>query len=120
MTTNEINKILSCIGRTVTFKYPGDEGTRHGTLKDRAVFESHFAPGEVPYWDVVDLIAFKGEPEECMRIGYYRKPGQHLIWGSQTTITEPVSLWKEMLIKVAREKIWFRKLLEDVMSELEK
>lgn len=120
MATDEVDKILSRIGTKVTFKYPGDEGTKVGTLKDRAVFESPYDVGGVPYWDVVDLIKFEGQKEpEFIRIGYYRKkPGQRLNWGSQTTITEPVSAWKLMLVKAAREKQWFRTLLEDVMSEV--
>jgi hypothetical protein len=78
MTINEIDKILARIGRNVTFKYPGDEGTKSGILLDRAVFESPFDPGGVPYWDVIDLIEFEGQQEpEFIRIGYYRrKPGK--------------------------------------------
>lgn len=34
----------------------------------------------VPYWDVVDLIEFPAEPEPLwIRIGYYRKPKDHLV-----------------------------------------
>jgi len=120
-TTDEFNKILSCIGGNVKFKYPGIEGDKHGILKDRAVVESTNEIGTVPYWDVVDLIEFKGENEpEWIRIGYYRKPEQKLIWGSQTTITEPVSIWKKIFVNTARNKKWFRDLLEDVMNELKK
>lgn len=111
--------ILSRIGEKVSFKFPGSEGDKHGILKDRAVIESTNAPGTVPYWDVVDLIEFKGEKEpEWIRIGYYRKPKEKLNWGSQTTITEPVSIWKRILVSAARDKKWFRELLEDVMKEL--
>lgn len=118
---DEVTRILSCIGRKVSFKYPANEGDKHGVLKDRAVIESTNQPGSVPYWDVVDLIEFKGEQEpEWIRIGYYRKPGQTLNWGSQTTITEPMSVWKRILVKAASEKKWFRDLLEDVLSELDK
>jgi hypothetical protein len=114
-------KIDSCIGRKVSFKYPGNEGDKHGILKDRVVIESTNEIGRVPYWDVVDLIEFAGEKEpEWMRIGYYRKPKQKLNWGSQTTITEPLSIWKRIFVDAAREKRWFRDLLEDVMSELKK
>jgi hypothetical protein len=75
----------------------------------------------VPHWDVVDLIEFKGQQkQEWVRIGYYRKPGQTLNWGSQTTITEPLSIWKKILVNAAREKKWFRILLEDVLNELKK
>ena len=119
-TPDEIIKILSCIGKNVSFKYPGNEGDKFGVLKDRAVVESTNNIGGVPYWDVVDLIEFKGEKEpQWIRIGYYRKPKQSLNWGSQTTITEPISIWKKILVTAAREKKWFRKLLEDVMDELE-
>ena len=117
ITTAEINKILS--RNKVAFKYPGNEGDKHGILKDRSVTESINAPGTVPYWDVVDLIEFKDEQESAwLRIGYYRKPKDKLIWGGQTTITEPVSVRKKILVNAAREKKWFQNLLEDVMNEL--
>jgi hypothetical protein len=60
---NDQKKILSRIGTKVYFKYPGEEGDKHGILKDRTVVESTNASGAVPYWDVVDLIEFKGEKE---------------------------------------------------------
>jgi hypothetical protein len=119
MPTDEEIKILSCIGKPVTYTYPGDEPSQHGILKDRSVFESPYG-GTVPYWDVVDLIEFEGQQErEFIRIGYYRKPGNKLNYGSQMTITETVSGWKGMLVKAAREKKWFRELLDDVMKELQ-
>jgi hypothetical protein len=117
---DEICRILSCIGRKVSFKYPANEGDKQGILKDRVVIESMNQPGSVPYWDVVDLIEFKGEQEsEWIRIGYYRKPGKTLNWGSQTTITEPTSVWKRILVNAAREKDWFRDLLKGVLEELD-
>jgi hypothetical protein len=36
-------------------KYPGDEGEKKGTLRDRAVIRTG-SVGVVPYWSVVDLI----------------------------------------------------------------
>ena len=115
-----IQKILAKKGKKVTFKYPGNEGHKTGVLKDRTVMLSDPASTGVPYWDVVDLIEFPGEPEpEWIRIGYYRKPGDRLVWGSQTTITEPISIWKRLLVKAAYEKPWFKKLLDDVMEELQ-
>lgn len=111
-------KILSRIGTEVHFRYPGDEGAKQGILRDRAVNESSNTPGVVPYWDVVDLIEFKDEEEPWIRIGYYRKPKKRLNWGSQTTITEPISVWKTLLVNAAGDKKWFRDLLEDVMNEL--
>jgi hypothetical protein len=83
------------------------------------VVDSVNAPGTVLYWDVVDLIEFEGEMEpERLRIGYYRRPGEKLNWGSQTTITEPISIWKKILVSAAKERKWFRDLLESVMEEL--
>ena len=118
---DEVKKILSRVGGTVSFKYPGTEADKHGILKDRVVVKSTNELGEVPYWDVVDLIEFKDEKEpEWIRIGYYRKPKYKLNWASQTTITEPVSIWKKILRNTARQKKWFRDLLEDVMNELKK
>ena len=73
----------------------------------------------MPYWDVVDLIEFEGEKELMIRITYYRKkPGQSLNFGGQTSITESISVWRKMLVSVAREKKWFRELLDDVTDEL--
>lgn len=118
MKTDEIHRILSCIGNPVKFKYPGNEGDKCGVLKDRVVVESTNDLGTVPYWDVVDLIEFDSEREpEWIRIGYYRKPKSKLNWGSQTTITEPISIWKRILVNAVREKKWFRDLLQDVLRE---
>ncbi len=122
MTTDDsiASKILSCIGKEVKFKYPGDEPGKTGHLKDRAFIRS---PGEtgVPYWDVVDLIEFPEEPQtEWIRIGYYRKPKDRLVWASQTTITEPVETWKELLVHAAKEKKWFRSLLEEVLERVKR
>jgi hypothetical protein len=115
-----IQKILAKKGKKVTFQYPGNEGHKTGVLKDRTVMLSDPASTGVLYWDVVDLVEFPGEPEpEWIRIGYYRKPGDRLVWGSQTTITEPISIWKRLLVQAAYEKPWFKKLLDDVMEELQ-
>jgi hypothetical protein len=46
-------------------------------------------------------------------------PKDRLVWGSQTTITEPIETWKELLVHAAKEKEWFRKLLSEVMQEVE-
>jgi hypothetical protein len=111
-------KILDRIGKKVSFTYPGHEPNKTGILKDRAFIPSPGATG-VPYWDVVDLIEFPDEPQpEWIRIGYYRKPKDRLVWASQTTITEPVETWKELLVHAAKEKKWFRKLLENVLERV--
>ena len=112
-------KILGCITKKVNFKYPAPEAHKRGILKDRAVIRSPGTETGVPYWDVVDLIEFRDEPQpEWIRIGYYRKPKDRLVWASQTTITEPVETWKELLVHAAKEKDWFRRLLEEVMERV--
>ncbi len=114
-------RILKPIGKPVSFKYPGNEGDKKGTSKDRAIVPSNPGDTGVPYWDVIDLIEFPGEAEpEWLRIGYYRKPKDRLVWGSQTTITEPISTWKRVLVQVTLAKPWFRRILEDVHDELNK
>jgi hypothetical protein len=123
MATDEtITKILSAVKRPVRFKYPGTEGELNGTLTDRVVLPAGQNIGGVHYWDVIDLIDFSGEgglqSQSMMRIGYYRKPKNTLNWGSQTTITEPFSTWKELFVKAAQEKKWFRDFLDEVMTEL--
>lgn len=112
-------KIRQAVGKPTSFRFPGGEGRKKGILKDRAVIVSNPWSRGVPYWDVVDLIEFPEEREPLwIRIGYYRKPKDRLNWGSQTTITEPATTWKRILIEAARQKPWFRSLLEDVMQEL--
>ena len=114
-----LNKIRQAVGKPISFRFPGSEGHKEGILKDRAIVLSNPETTGVPYWDVVDLIHFPQESEpDWIRIGYYRKPKDRLIWGSQTTITEPVTVWKRVLIEAAKQKPWFRGLLEDVMREL--
>jgi hypothetical protein len=116
-----VQQILSRIGSDVKFKYPGTEGSKSGVISDRVVVPSRNAPGSVPYWDVVDKIEFEGEKHPTwMRIGYYRKPKDKLVWGSQTTITEPISVWKNIMIEAANNKAWFRELLKDVVKGLKK
>ena len=114
--------ILRDLGtKKVHFKYPGVEGELRGTLEDRCVLAAGNNIGGVPYWDVIDLIKFEGQNEpDFMRIGYFRKPLNlnRLVWGSQTTITEPLSTWKALFVKAALEKDWFRSLLEQVVSEV--
>jgi hypothetical protein len=116
---DDLSKILSAVGRRVNFVYPEGEGKKQGILKDRAVVKSTNRYLSVPYWDVVDLIEFEGEPEPRIRIGYYRKPrnSPHPRYASQTTITEPISVWKEILVEAIREKKWFRDLIEDVVRK---
>ena len=120
MADKNAEKILKPIGKRVKFKYPSAEGSRKGTLEYRAIVRS--APGRtgVPYWDVIDRIKFEGERERWLRITYYRKPKDRLIFGGQTALAEPIRVWKRILVKGAKEKKWFRVLLTNVMKELER
>jgi hypothetical protein len=118
---SSVKKMLSRIGKPVSFRYPAGEEHRYGVLKDRAIVRSNPGDRGVPYWDVVDLIEFKGEEyPEWIRIGYYRVPKGRLQWGSQTTIAEPVETWKRVLVDSAKQKPWFRKLLVSAVAELKK
>lgn len=113
-------KILSKIGKAVIFQYPSKEGNEHGVLKDRFLLRGGGRSG-VPYWDVVDLIEFPNtEESEWLRFGYYRMARNRLVWGSQTTITEPMAIWKKLLIGAAKAKPWFEKLILEVADELRK
>lgn len=116
-----MRQILARKGSAVSYKYPENLEPRKGILKDRVVMPSNPDSSDVPYWDVVDLIEFEEEPGlEWMRIGYYRKLSSRLVWGSQTTITEPITVWKRLLVHAAKEMPWFRNLLDEVMGELDK
>jgi hypothetical protein len=110
--------MLAPIGEEVSFNFPGNEGSMKGTLKDRVVITTEPNIAGVLYWDVVDLISFSGETEPWIRIGYYRKSKDRLVWAGQTTITETEVGWKRILLQAAREKEWFRRLLEEVCRKL--
>ena len=94
------------VGKRVLFTYPAAEGTRRGRIVDSVVVPGSKTRG-VPYYDVVDLIDFEGEPERWMRISYYRHlPDGRLLFAGQTSITEPLSVWTRLL-SAARERPWF-------------
>jgi len=105
--------IKSRVGEVVSFKAPAE---KKGILKDRVVIENY------PYWDVVDLIRFEGDNEpDWLRISYYfLSPQGRLIWGGQTSITEPISVWERILFTATQEKKWFKEILTGVMKGLQK
>jgi hypothetical protein len=120
---SDIDKILKAVGKPVKFKYPPPEGYKVGILKERSVIPSTNKENEVPYWSVVDLIEFPVKEEAVrkrIRIGYYRKPKDRLVWASQTTAASPIHIWKRILTQAAKEKSWFRDLLLEVVMELDK
>jgi hypothetical protein len=105
-------KILSRIGSPVTFKYPESDKSLIGKLVDRVVIQGSPSAHGIPYWDVVDLIEFLETPEPMwMRVGYFRFVNGRLVWGSQTTLTEPLSVWKRLFAK-AKFRPWFAKLID--------
>jgi len=115
-----VERIMSRVGKTVRFKYPvnGKTITVKGVLKDRVVVEAPSWSGiPYPYYDVVDLIEFEieGRKFEALRFGYYRVKNGRLNWASQTTLTEPLEVWKKILITACRRP-WFRRLLEEVLE----
>jgi hypothetical protein len=112
-------KIYQAIGTKVKYSFPVNEGRKKGILKDRIVINSNPRTSGVPYWDVVDLIEFPEElHKQWIRIGYYRGNTDNLVWGSQTTISEPIKVWKRILVQTAKQIPWFHELLKDVMKEL--
>jgi hypothetical protein len=82
-----VEKILNRIGKSVTYEYPGSEGKRRGVLRDRTVLSAGRNPTGVHYWHIVDLIDFSDHKEPWIRIGYYRKPKDRLVFAGQTTST---------------------------------
>ena len=117
-----IKKIRAAVGKRVLFIYIADKAERRGYLKDRVVVPSGRGPGKtaVPYWSVIDLIEFDHEPEPWIRITYYRKPKDRLIFAGQTTATFRIREWRKLLLKAASDKPWFRDLVKDVMRGLRK
>jgi hypothetical protein len=116
-----VQKILEQVGKPVSFNFPPNEPNRKGILRDREVVKSIPGAMDVQYWDVVDKIEFPDNNEQMwIRIGYYRQVGDKIRYASQTTITEPISIWKKLLVQTAKEKIWFKELLFEVFNELEK
>ncbi len=107
------------INQPVSFTYPGTEGPLRGVLKDRAVIRGGDAAG-ARYWDVVDLIEFSGKrSSRSMRISYYRQVGDKIGWAGQTSITEPLKIWKRIFVQAALEKDWFRELLLSAAEEVQ-
>jgi hypothetical protein len=68
-------------------------------LKRRAIVQGAAGRAGIQNWDVVAIIQFEGEPELWVRVGYYRqRPDGTLGWAGQTTITEPLSVWRDRLL----------------------
>jgi hypothetical protein len=99
-------KMMRPLGKRVHYRYPAGEGDRRGFLKDRQIEQG--APGQngIKNWDVIDLIAWDDGGEPWVRVGYYReRPNVTLGWAGQTTITEPVSVWRERLLPAIQDVV---------------
>ena len=96
-------KLMAKVGQPVHFTYPGTETERRGVLQDRIVIPDtnpNARPGP-PYWHVVDLIRFEGEPEPSIRVTYYRQQANgRLTFAGQTSICTPASSWAPLLAAV--------------------
>ena len=100
-------KIMAAEGKPVTFTYPTRRGVRRsrGVLRSRRIAWADRKPrkGGALYADVVDIITFEGRREPRLRIGYYlRGPDGTQRWGSQTTITERLLIWRRILPALRR------------------
>jgi len=116
--------LLSRINESVNFTYPEPPYDFEGTLKDRFVEKS----GEddyVTYWNVIDLIEFKGENEDWLRITYYRykkkaippKKRTGWVFAGQTSLSNPMSQFEELFIKAIKEKQWMRTLFREILEQ---
>jgi hypothetical protein len=94
-------KVMAAVGGPVKFSYPVPAPTQRGRLTRRKIAWNDVEPriGGAFYCDVVDIIEFGGHDEPRLRIGYYRlsPADEKLRWASQTTICEPLSIWRQML-----------------------
>ena len=109
------------IGEPVSFKYPKGEGRKVGELLDRVVVFDR-ENDLVVYWNMIDLISFKHEEQDWLRITYYRykKIERRWIFAGQTSISGPISDFVELFVKAIREKEWIRPLFKEVCKQCAK
>lgn len=107
------------IGDRVIFKYPKKEGKKKGKLVDRFVIYDR-ENDMVVYWNMIDLIDFKDEDENWLRITYYRykKKERKWVFAGQTSISDPISSFVELFVRAIREKEWIRPIFREVCKEL--
>lgn len=115
------NWLIGRKGNPVRFKYPeGDFSVypRVGVLKDRFVFFDS-EDDVVVYWNIIDLIQFKDDPENWLRITYYRYKKQEMKFNfaGQTSISNPISGWVQMFSKAIKEKYWFKEFFKEVQKQ---
>lgn len=113
--------IYSKIGGPVAFKYPkGEKSDKSGKLIDRVVCYD----GETNnafYWNLLDLIRFKEEKEDWLRISYYRyKKDGRWVFAGQTSISDPFNSFVVLFAKAIKEKEWIRPLFKNVYRQCSK
>ena len=119
LSDNEQRKyLLAKIKEPVHFTYPEPPHHLEGILKDRFVLKE----GEdeyVTYWDIVDLIEFKKEDEEWLRMTYYRykKKENRWVFAGQTSLTNPISKFEELFVKAIKEKQWMKTFFKHVFKK---
>lgn len=106
------------IGKPVNFKYPKGEGHKAGKLVDRVVIFDR-ENDLVVYWNMIDLIRFKDEEEDWLRITYYRykKKEGKWVFAGQTSISDPISDFIGLFVKAIKEKEWIRSLFREVYKQ---
>jgi hypothetical protein len=92
--------IYSKIGGPVAFKYSkGEKSDKSGKLVDRVVCYDG-ENSKAFYWNLLDLIRFKGEDEDWLRITYYRyKKEGRWVFAGQTSISDPFGSFSTLFIK---------------------
>jgi hypothetical protein len=110
--------LLSRIGDAVNFKYPEPPYLLKGKLLDRYVI----AGGEdewVAYWNIIDLISFENEDEKWLRITYfrYKKKDRRWVFAGQTSLTDPISSFRDLFVNAVKEKDWIRPLFKEVCRQ---
>ena len=113
--------LCSRTGEPVNFKYPEPPYLLEGKLLDRCV-SFVYEDNLVAYWNVIDFIRFEGEDEDWLRITYYRykKAERKWVFAGQTSMSNPISGFLELFVKVVKEKDWIRPLFREVYKQCSK
>jgi hypothetical protein len=119
--TQQKHYLINKKGDPVVFTYPEPPYHLKGLLKDRHVTKG----GEddtVAYWNVIDLIEFKGEDEDWIRFTYYRykKKENKWVFAGQTSLSDPMSYFSELFENAVKEKKWIRPIFREVAEKCSK
>jgi len=108
-------------GKPVVFKYPEPPYYLKGKLIDRIVVKDR-GDDLVTYWNLIDLIRFEGEAEDWLRITYYRYKIKEKKWvfAGQTSLSDPISHFRELFVNAIKEKEWIRPLFKEVFKQCSK